>query len=186
MSEHAPFASEPAGSNLNGGPVGRQLFRVSAPMSVGLVGVLTIGLADAVFLARVGETELAAIGFVYPVIVTISGFSIGMSAGANAVLSQAMGRGSRENAVAHAAFHALTSGLILGAAIATGLWAVAPTPFALLGAQDTVLAAIIANVLGAWSGLVAAKSKALVTLNAGPIAAPSRKLFTLAEARHGT
>jgi len=58
-------------------------------MSLGILGVLLVGLADAHFLfSRAGGAELAAIGFIYPVIVAISAFSVGMSAGANTALSQ--------------------------------------------------------------------------------------------------
>ena len=37
-------------SNLNNQPVGWALFRVSAPMSIGIFGVLMVGLSDAFFL----------------------------------------------------------------------------------------------------------------------------------------
>ena len=38
--------------DLNSGSVGRALVRVSAPMTLGILGVLSVGLADAFFLAR--------------------------------------------------------------------------------------------------------------------------------------
>ena len=50
--------------NMTRTPVARALLTISAPMSVGILGVLLVGLADAFFLARVGSVELAAIGFV--------------------------------------------------------------------------------------------------------------------------
>jgi NADPH-dependent glutamate synthase beta subunit-like oxidoreductase len=49
---------------LNDGPVGKQFWRLGALMSVGVIGVLAAGLADAFFLARAGETQLASVGFV--------------------------------------------------------------------------------------------------------------------------
>lgn len=102
-------------------PVARALLRISAPMSLGILGVLLIGLADAFFLARVGGTELAAIGFVYPVIVAVSAFAIGISAGANAALSQAIGRDAPPRHVARTAFHAAALGAAIGLAIAAAL-----------------------------------------------------------------
>ena len=107
-----------AARNLNDGPVAR----VSAPMSLGIFSVLAIGLADAFFLARVGGAALAAVGFVYPVIVAVSAFSVGMSAGANAALSQARGSDDGEDAVSRLALHACTLGLAVGLAFAGLLW----------------------------------------------------------------
>lgn len=126
-------------SDLNEGPVGRQLFRISAPMSVGIFSVLAIGLADAFFLARAGATELAAVGFVYPVIVAVSAFSVGLSAGANTVLSQARGAGQPDRDVAGLAFHAASLGLFFGLGAAAVFWLIAPYLFRLLGAEGAVL-----------------------------------------------
>jgi putative MATE family efflux protein len=129
--------------DLNRGAVSGNILRVSAPMSVGILGVLAVGLADAYFLARVGSAELAAIGFVYPVIVAISAFSIGMSAGANAALSQAMGRGEKDSDVARLALHAVAFGLLLGGGVGAAFWALSPVLFPLLGAEGTVQARIM-------------------------------------------
>ena len=45
----------------------RGTLKVSAPMSFGILAVMSVGLADAYFLGQVGETPLAAIGFIFPV-----------------------------------------------------------------------------------------------------------------------
>lgn len=131
------------GNAVTDAPVGRALLKISAPMSLGILGVLLIGLADAFFLARVGEAELAAIGFVYPVIVAVSAFSIGMSAGANTTLSQAMGRGVRPAGIARLTLHATGFGAGIGLAIAAALALAAPFLFDLLGAEGAVLDAIL-------------------------------------------
>lgn len=115
-------------------------------MSVGIFSVLAIGLADAFFLARVGDSELAAVGFVYPVIVAVSAFSVGLSAGANTALSQARGGEASDEDVGHMAFHAGLLGLCLGLAIALAFWLFAPLIFSLLGAKGTVLDNILAYV----------------------------------------
>ena len=78
LSRHDTVRSPPSipcfmtSADLNSGPVSRKLVQVSAPMSLGILGVLLVGLSDAFFLARLGEAQLAAIGFVYPVIVAVS------------------------------------------------------------------------------------------------------------------
>ena len=98
--------------NLNDKPVGWALFRVSAPMSIGIFGVLMVGLADAFFLARYGDFALTAVGFIYPVTMTLTSLSIGLSAGTSTVVSQALGRGEEEGKQ-RTTMHAMLMGLAL-------------------------------------------------------------------------
>lgn len=112
-------------------------------MSLGILGVLAVGLADSFFLARVGPDELAAISYAYPIIFAFSAFSLGLSAGANAALSQAMGRGEKDASVARLALHALGFGLVIGLTLGTAIWAISPMLFPLIGAEGAVLAAIL-------------------------------------------
>lgn len=132
--------------NLTEGPIWRSLFKVSAPMSVGILGVLSIGLADAYFLARAGDAALAAIGFVYPVIVAISAMAIGLSAGANTAISQARGSGKPTADIVRLTIHAGAGALTLGIIVACAFWLVSPILFGLLGARDAVLRNILAYV----------------------------------------
>ncbi|MGR3512010.1 MAG: MATE family efflux transporter [Paracoccaceae bacterium] len=120
--------------------------QIGAPMSVGIFSVLAIGLADAFFLAWAGETELTAVGFVYPVTVAISAFSVGLSAGANTALSQAHGRGCSDDEIAQFTLHATLFSLSVGLVIALAFWALAPWLFAQLGARDAVLKNVLAYV----------------------------------------
>ena len=130
--------------DLTEGPVWRALAAVSAPMSIGILAVLSVGLVDAYFLSKVGEAELAAVGFVYPVTAAITSLSIGLSAGANAALSQALGRGDDEAAVARTGLQSLGLGAILAALVALALWLLDGPLFSLLGAEGDVLGAVLA------------------------------------------
>lgn len=133
-----------ADTDLTRGPVAWELTRVSAPMLIGLVSVIAIGLSDAFFLARAGQAELAAVGFVYPVIVAVSAFSVGLAAGANSALSQARGAQKEAEAVGRLALHAAILGFAFGLSVALLLWYVAPLLFGFLGAEDAVLDKILA------------------------------------------
>ncbi len=133
--------------SLNDQPVGRALFRVSAPMSIGIFGVLMVGLADAFFLARYAGYALAAVGFIYPVIVTLTSLSIGLSAGTSTVVSQALGRGEDEDKQ-RMTLHAMMLGLGLSTVVACLFFLGAPWLFALMGASDQVLDAVLDYI--AW------------------------------------
>ena len=125
--------------DLTEGPVWRALARVSAPMSFGILAVLSVGLADAYFLGQLGQAPLAAIGFVYPVTTAITSLAIGLSAGANAAISQTIGEGSDDEAPARLALHALGLGLVLAILVALAFWAMAGAIFSLMGAGDAAL-----------------------------------------------
>ncbi|WP_223428880.1 MATE family efflux transporter [Tateyamaria pelophila] len=133
-----------AKADLNSGSVAEQMARVSAPMLVGLISVIAIGLSDAFFLARAGEAELAAVGFVYPIIVAVSAFSVGLAAGANTALSQARGAQKDDDVVRRLALHAALLGLAFGLTFALLFWLAAPLLFSLLGAEGAVLDNILA------------------------------------------
>lgn len=108
-------------------------------MTLGLLSVLAVGIADAYFLARVSESALAAVGFIYPVIVAVTGLSIGMAAGANAALSQARGADADSRDTTQMALHASFFALVFGASVALVFWLGAPWLFGLLGARGGVL-----------------------------------------------
>ncbi|WP_040610791.1 MATE family efflux transporter, partial [Oceaniovalibus guishaninsula] len=102
------------GRDLTRGPVHRAILSVTAPMVVGILGVIAVGFVDAIFLGMLGQQELAVVGFVYPVTTAIISLSIGLSAGANAALSQAIGAGATGPRVDRMGLHAMGLGLCLG------------------------------------------------------------------------
>lgn len=125
--------------NLTKGSVWRALARVSAPMSFGILAVLSVGLADAFFLGQLGQAPLAAIGFIYPVTTALTSLSIGLSAGANAAISQTVGKGEDDASAARLAIHALGLGLALALITALGFWWLSGSIFTLMGASDAAL-----------------------------------------------
>ena len=122
--------------NLTEGPVWRALAAMSAPMSLGILAVLSVGLADAYFLGRLGQAPLAAVGFIYPVTTAVTSLAIGLSAGANAALSQDVGSGEDDESISRKALHALGLGALAGSAVAALLWLLSDTLFSLLGAGE--------------------------------------------------
>ncbi|WP_375280577.1 MATE family efflux transporter [Pseudooctadecabacter sp.] len=128
-----------ASRDLTQGPVWRGLAAVSAPMSLGILGVLSVGLADAYFLGQLGGEPLAAVGYIYPVTTAITSLSIGLSAGANTAISQAIGRKDGDDAEQRLALHAVGIGLVLSIVIAVLFFAVSGVVFGLIGAGDAVM-----------------------------------------------
>jgi len=135
--------------DLTTGSVRWAVVGTSAPMVVGIFGVISVGLADAFFLGKVGQAQLAAVGFFFPVATAITSLSIGLSAGSNAALSQGIGRADGDGAVNRVAFHALGLGIAIGVITALVLWLLLNPIFSLLGATDRTLPEIRAY-MGWW------------------------------------
>ncbi|UWR24135.1 MATE family efflux transporter [Sulfitobacter sp. S190] len=123
---------------------------MSAPMSFGILAVLSVGLADAYFLGQVGGTALAAVGFIYPVTNAITSLSIGLSAGANAALSQGVGRGDDGEATRRLGLHAIAIGLASALVTAIAVWLGYPLIFSAMGAGEDV-AEQIAQYMPFWA-----------------------------------
>ncbi|WP_371155943.1 MATE family efflux transporter [Jannaschia sp. 2305UL9-9] len=131
------------GRDLTTGPIWKALASLSLPMMLGIAAVLSTGLVDAYFLARVSPEALAAVGFIYPVTTAISSLSIGLSAGSSAIISQALGRKDSANDVTRRGLHALGVGLILATVASVVFWLVDAPLLSALGAKDAVLEAAL-------------------------------------------
>lgn len=132
--------------NLTEGPIWRALAHVSAPMSLGILAVLSVGIADAYFLGQLGEQPLAAVGFIYPVTTALTSLAIGLSAGANSAISQAIGRGDEECDIYRLGLHALGLGLLLAVAVAVLFGFLFPFVFSAMGAGEAVSEEIAAYI----------------------------------------
>ncbi|MDA3873204.1 MAG: MATE family efflux transporter [Kiritimatiellae bacterium] len=109
-------ATSPA---LISGPVGPTLLRMAGPMCVGLLANMLFNLVDTYFVGKLGQQELAAMAFTFPLVFFVTGSSMGMSIGVSSVVSRAIGAGSGEG-VKRITFHSL----LLGVAMVMGLLAI--------------------------------------------------------------
>ncbi len=139
-----------ADQDLTNGPVWKELAQLSAPMSFGILAVMSIGLADAYFLGQLGGAPLAAIGYIYPATMTLGSLSIGLSAGANAALSQSIGRGDNVEDTSRLALHAFGLGLVLSVILAGGFLVASDLAFGAMGASDKV-ATEIGSYMPFWA-----------------------------------
>lgn len=131
-----------ADRDLTNGPVRGHLARLGLPMVLGIVGVLSISLADAYFLGQLGTDELAAISYTFPVVLTLQSLGIGLSAGASSVASRAIGAGDEDEAKRLATDAVVLAILLIVVLTGLGLIVVRPL-FAALGAEGTVLDAVV-------------------------------------------
>jgi len=138
---------------LTSGPVGRTLISLTIPLIAGHLAGVAFHLADAYFVGKLGTGPLAAMGFIMPVVMMIFGAALALAMGTSAVVSQAIGRGDSHE-VRRLTTHALLLGLIVVAVLSTiGIVTICPL-FALLRADESVLALIRTYMIPWYIGMV--------------------------------
>jgi len=92
----------------------KALWKLSIPMMLGMSVQSLYMLIDTLLISRiVGETSMAALGFVFPFLFIIMGITFGLGSGGTAVIAQFIGSDDKEKANS-AAEHLLIIGIILG------------------------------------------------------------------------
>lgn len=134
--------------DLTRGSIPGHLARLGLPMVLGVFAVLSISLVDTYFVGQLGTDELAALSFTFPVVLTISSLSIGLSAGASSIVSRSIGSGDARSTRRLATDSLLLTGLVVALVCGLGLLAVRPL-FALLGAEGRVLD-IVVEYMRVW------------------------------------
>ena len=78
------------------GSVGRHLLKLGSFMAMGTLTMNVAQLAEAVYLGMVSTEALAAMGFAFPITITLFAFAGGIGSGASSVISRALGAGDRD------------------------------------------------------------------------------------------
>ncbi len=81
------------------GNINRQLIFKSIPVILGIMFAISLNLIDTYFVSMLGNDELAAISFTFPVVFLIWGVSMGLSTGASSIISRAIGKGDKKEVV---------------------------------------------------------------------------------------
>ncbi|MFZ1343953.1 MATE family efflux transporter [Thiothrix eikelboomii] len=114
------------------------LISQTLPMLWGLIAVMSVTIVDTYYLGLLGTHALAAMGFVFPVVMFMNSLSFGIGVGASSVIARAIGS-KQEDWVRNYSTQALVLALIVSLLFAmVGLLTVDPL-FRLLGAPDDLL-----------------------------------------------
>lgn len=122
---------------FTGGSVGRHLLRLGSFMAVGSLSMTGAQFMEVVYLGWLGTDALAALGYAFPVTITLYAFAGGIGTGASSVVARTFGAGDRER-VAVLVTHAHL--LVMAVSVAVGLMFAffAGDVAALLGARGEV------------------------------------------------
>ena len=122
---------------FTGGGVGSHLLRLGSFMAMGSLSMNVAQVAEVVFLGRLGTEALAALGYAFPITITLYAFAGGLGTGASSVVARRFGAGDRRAAavlIGHAHLLVVLVGVTVGAVFAASAAAIATT----LGARGDV------------------------------------------------
>ena len=139
-------------ARLTEGPVGRHLIDMTVPVLFGLSTMMAQGLIDTWFLGQVGDRELAAFGFGFPVLMIVTSVAIGLAAGTSSVVARAIGAGDLRRARRLATDSLFLGFLITLVICAIGILTINPM-FRLLGAPEDMLPMIRSFMTILYSGV---------------------------------
>lgn len=135
-------------SNFTEGSIPHLLFKKSSAMMIGLMAVIAFNLTDTYFIGLLGTTELAAISFTFPVVMSIMAMSMGLGIGASTLISKAIGAGDRAQARRLTTDVLILSFLVVAVAVTLGFLLMKPTFFA-MGADEKTFP-LIYDYMSIW------------------------------------
>ncbi len=123
---------------LTEGPVSRRMFDMAMPMVWALLAMMSFNAADTFFVAQLGDAQLAAMSFTFPVEMLFTSVAIGAGAGVSSSLARLLGADDIT-----AARRVFTDAMILISVISLlfallGYQLITPV-FALLGAEQDLM-----------------------------------------------
>jgi len=139
-------------ARLTEGPVGRHLIDMTVPVLFGISMMMAQGLIDTWFLGQVGDRELAAFGFGFPILMIVTSVAIGLGAGTSSVVARAIGAGDHRRARRLATDSLFLGFLITLVICAIGILTINPM-FRLLGAPEDMLPMIRSFMTILYSGV---------------------------------
>lgn len=125
-------------ARLTQGSVGRHLVGMALPVLVGITTMMGQAFVDAWFIGQVGDRELAALGFAFPVLMVITSVAIGLGAGTSSVVARAIGAEDHARAQRLSTDSLLLSFAVTAVVSLLGVTTIDPL-FRLLGAPETML-----------------------------------------------
>jgi len=135
-------------TDLTYGPMLPLLSGLTWPMVLGLLGMVLFNLADIYFIGKVGVHELAAMGFIFPVVMVVNGLASGIGIGTSSLISRTFVCQDK-NILKQYATEACLLGLIfVSIVVMIGQLTIEPL-FRSMGASDKVLP-LIENYMRIW------------------------------------
>ena len=135
------------------GNVGWVITKMTFFMTFGMLGMILFTLVDTYFISKLGETQLAAIGFIFPVIYIFGSIAIGISNGASILISKAIGAND-QNQVKNLATNAIVLAVLIVMVFVAVGWVTIRPMFSMLGASGQTLEYIVQYMQIWYAGMI--------------------------------
>ncbi|MGB2238206.1 MAG: MATE family efflux transporter [Pseudomonadales bacterium] len=130
-----PRSGAAASRDMTEGSVSSHLVRLTGFMLFGFIAVMGANLMESLYIGRVGTLELAALGFTFPLVMTLQGMTMGLGVGASSVVARSIGASDWPRArrlITHSFLLVIAFVTIVAVVIYLSL----ETLFTMLGAND--------------------------------------------------
>ncbi len=87
---------DPGSNKMGIMPVGKLLYSMALPMILSMLVQALYNVVDSIYVSRISESAITALGLAFPVQNMQIGFATGIGVGMNALLSKSLGEGDRE------------------------------------------------------------------------------------------
>ncbi len=141
-----------AQARLTQGSVGRHLVDMAVPVLFGIFTMMSQAFADMWFIGRVGDRELAALSFAFPILMIVTSIAIGLGAGTSSVVARAIGAHNHRRARRLATDSLILSFGITAIVSAIGFLTIDPL-FKLLGAPQDMIPMIAGYMKILYAGV---------------------------------
>jgi putative MATE family efflux protein len=111
---------------------------MTVPVLFGIFTMMAQAFADAWFIGQVGDRELAALSFAFPILMIVTSVAIGLGAGTSSVVARAIGAHDHERAKRLATDSLMLSFGITASICAVGIATIGPL-FRLMGAPEDMI-----------------------------------------------
>jgi len=139
-------------ARLTEGSVGRHLVAMAVPVLFGIFTMMLQAFVDMWFIGRVGDRELAALSFAFPVLMVVTSVAIGLGAGTSSVVARAIGANNHRRARRLATDSLILSFGVTAIISFAGVLTIAPL-FRLLGAPDDMIPLIAGYMVILYTGV---------------------------------
>lgn len=86
------------GNKMGAMPVGKLLVNMAMPMIISMLVQALYNIVDSIYVSRISESAVTAMGLAFPVQNIQIGFATGIGVGVNSLLSKSLGEGNRQRA----------------------------------------------------------------------------------------
>lgn len=124
--------------DLTQGPVAGSLFRLTAPMMMGVSSTILVSMLEIGFIGQLGTQQVAAITFTFPLVMILNSIALGIGIGTSSVIARNVGSGERDE-VQRLGTHSLIMVSLAMVLLSALGWATIDPVFTALGATPQVL-----------------------------------------------